>query len=275
MISSLVHSVAFLVVIGSVMHVLERLSPIVPGQKLLREGFATDLVYWLTPCFLYGPLAPKPLAAFFTSISMAAIGSDWLIPGLIAHQPFALQAVEAFVIADFLSYWTHRWLHGRTLWGFHAIHHGVEQMDWLSPIRNHPVNVVLQRICLTAPLLFLGFPVSVVLIIAPVSGLYNFFSHANLTWRFGPLSYILVSPMMHRWHHTPEAEGCNSNYGEVLAIWDVIFGTYRLPETAPARLGLDEAPPADFVGQTLWPLHYYLEPSQRAPEIPNKTLNAS
>jgi sterol desaturase/sphingolipid hydroxylase (fatty acid hydroxylase superfamily) len=71
---------------------------------------------------------------------------------------------------------------------------------------------------------------------------------------------------MHRWHHTPEAVGCNSNYGEALAIWDVLFGTLYLPECAPQRLGLDDPPPDDFVGQTLWPIHYFLE-QESAPEV--------
>jgi len=56
--------------------------------------------------------------------------------------------------------------------------------------------------------------------------------------------------------------GCNSNFGEALAIWDVLFGTFYLPEGQPERLGLDDAPPEDFVGQTLWPIRYFLAPAQ-------------
>jgi sterol desaturase/sphingolipid hydroxylase (fatty acid hydroxylase superfamily) len=266
MLGALCNSIAWLVVIASLMWLLERVRPVRPGQTLLRSGFVTDLIYWLIPYFLYGPLGPKPLAAAAAGLASRLTGSPEIGFAAVAAQPFWLQAVEAFVLADFLSYWAHRWLHGRTLWAFHAIHHGSVEMDWLSTVRNHPVNVALQRVVLTAPLILVGFPAAVVLAIGPASAMYNFFTHANLDWRFGPLRYVFVSPILHRWHHTPEAEGCNSNFGEALAIWDVLFGTFYLPDRQPERLGLVDSPPEDFVGQTLWPIRYHLRraPARRA-----------
>jgi sterol desaturase/sphingolipid hydroxylase (fatty acid hydroxylase superfamily) len=255
MLGGLCNSIGWLVLIGAFMAAVERIHPASPAQRLFRSGFVTDLIYWLTPYFLYGPLAPKPLAAAASSLAGGAV----LGLSAIARQPLWAQAVEAFLFADFLSYWGHRWLHGRALWPFHAIHHSVEEMDWLSTIRNHPVNVVIQRLVLTLPLLLVGFPVKAILVIAPFSALYNIFTHANLDWRFGPLRYLLVSPALHRWHHEPGL-GCDRNFGEALAIWDVLFGTFYLPEGTPERLGLDHGPPADIVGQTLWPAHYFLEP---------------
>ena len=262
MLGAFCNSIAWLVVIATAMGTLERLRPAHPAQRFLRSDFVTDLIYWLTPYFIYGPLAPKPLAAAAAWLAVTVTGSSAVGLAAISRQPFWLQAAEAFVLADFLSYWAHRWLHGRPLWAFHAIHHGVVEMDWLSTIRNHPVNVIVQRLALTAPLLLLGFPVSVILAIAPASALYNIFTHANLDLDYGPLRRMLVSPNMHRWHHTPIAMGCNSNFGEALAIWDVLFGTLYLPERLPERLGLDDVPPEDFVGQTLWPIRYFLAPAQ-------------
>src|SRR4051812_40217862 len=212
MFGALCNSVAWLALIGAVMATLEWLKPANPAQRFLRSGFVTDLIYWLAPYFLYGPLAPKHLAAGAGWVSTALTGSAALGFAAISRQPPWLQAAEAFLVADFLSYWGHRWLHGRTLWPFHAIHHSAEELDWLSTIRNHPVNVVVQRLVLTAPLLLVGFPVQAILTIAPISALYNILTHANLDWRFGPLRYVLVSPLMHRWHHTPEGRGCHSNF---------------------------------------------------------------
>ena len=257
MLGALCNSIAWLIAIAGLMWVIERIRPAQPGQNFFRSGFVTDIIYWLVPYFLYGPLAPKPLAAAGAWLAFELTGSTHLGFAAVARQPFWLQALEAFVVADFLSYWAHRWLHGRTLWPFHAIHHASVEMDWLSTVRNHPVNVILQRIALTAPLVLIGFPVAVVLAIGPASAIYNIFTHANLDWRYGPLRYFIVSPMMHRWHHTPEAQGCNSNFGEALAIWDVMFGTFYMPDRKPERLGLDDSPPEDFVGQTLWPIDYF------------------
>jgi sterol desaturase/sphingolipid hydroxylase (fatty acid hydroxylase superfamily) len=260
MLGAMCNSIAWLVLIGAAMAALERLRPAHPAQRFVRSGFVTDLIYWLTPYFLYGPFAPKPIAAAAAFVATALTGSAAIGFAAIGRQPFWAQAVEAFVLADFLSYWAHRWLHGRGLWAFHAVHHGVVEMDWLSTIRNHPVNVIVQRVVLTAPLLALGFPVAAILTVAPISAVYNIFTHANVDIRFGPLRYLLVSPALHRWHHTPIGAGCNSNFGEALAVWDVLFGTFYLPDTAPERLGLDDGPPEDFVGQTLWPIHYFLAP---------------
>jgi sterol desaturase/sphingolipid hydroxylase (fatty acid hydroxylase superfamily) len=262
MLGAFCNSIAWLVVIAVAMGALERLRPANPAQRFLRSDFVTDLIYWLTPYFIYGPLGPKPLAAAAARVAVMLTGSSAVGFAAIGRQPFYLQAVEAFLLADFLSYWAHRWLHGRSLWAFHAIHHGVAEMDWLSSIRNHPINVIIQRLALTAPLLLLGFPVSVILAMAPACALYNIFTHANLDLDFGPLRRLFVSPNMHRWHHTPLAMGCNSNFGEALAIWDVLFGTFYMPEGQPKRLGLEEAPPADFVGQSLWPIQYFLAPSR-------------
>jgi sterol desaturase/sphingolipid hydroxylase (fatty acid hydroxylase superfamily) len=258
------NSIAWLVLVGAAMGAFERIAPASPAQKFLRSGFVTDLIYWLTPYFLYGPLAPRSLTVLAQSVWLALTGSSVVGFAFVARQPFWAQAGEAFVLADFLSYWAHRWLHGRNLWAFHAIHHGVVEMDWLSTIRNHPVNVVLQRLLLTLPLLALGFPVAAILAMAPFSAMYNIFTHANVDWRFGPLGRLLVSPAMHRWHHAVETKGCNSNFGEALAIWDVAFGTFYLPDDLPQRLGLEDGPPEDFIGQTLWPVHYFSAPRTQA-----------
>ena len=265
MLGAFCNSIAWLVLLGAAVGTLEHFWPAHPKQRFLRSDFVTDLLYWLTPYFLYGPFAPKALTTFVSSVWVWATGSSVVGFVFIARQPLWAQAAEAFVLADFLSYWAHRWLHGRSLWAFHAIHHGVVEMDWLSAIRNHPVNVVIQRLVLTLPLLVLGFPVMAILAMAPISALYNIFTHANLNWRFGKLGFLFVSPVMHRWHHSLETKGCNSNFGEALAIWDVMFGTFYVPDHLPQQLGLEDGPPADIVGQTLWPIRNFLElPPQTA-----------
>ena len=257
MLGSFCNSIAWLVLLGAFLSALEWTWPAGRKGGLLRSDFVTDLIYWLSPYFLYGPLAPKPIAAGMAWIAVSLTGSPEIGLSALRGQPFWLQVVEAFVAADFISYWGHRWLHGRTLWAFHAIHHGAVEVDWLTTARNHPVNTVLQRLLFTAPLLLIGFPVAAILAIAPIGALYNILTHVNLDWRFGPLRRVFVSPMLHRWHHTPGI-GCDRNFGEALAIWDVMFGTFFLPEGSPQRLGLDDGPPADIVGQTLWPAHYFL-----------------
>ena len=60
------------------------------------------------------------------------------------------------VVGDFMSYWAHRWLHTPMLWDYHAIHHSSETMDWLSSLRHHPVDDIINRVLQASPLLISG-----------------------------------------------------------------------------------------------------------------------
>ena len=87
------------------------------------------------------------------------------------------------------------------------------------------------------------------------------FVHANLNWTLGPLKYVFATPVFHRWHHTHLDEGGNSNFGSLLSIWDVLFGTFYMPErTLPARYGIDEpAYPQGFLGQLVHPFRQLID----------------
>jgi sterol desaturase/sphingolipid hydroxylase (fatty acid hydroxylase superfamily) len=148
----------------------------------------------------------------------------------------------------------HRLFHRPRLWPFHAVHHSSTEVDWLSAVRLHPVNDVLARIVQAAPIL-LGFPATVLAVYVPFISFYAILLHANVSWTFGPLRYVLASPTFHRWHHTTEREGLDKNFAGFLPLWDMLFGTFYMPPgKQPQLFGvLHNDVPQDLIGQLLYP----------------------
>ena len=67
------------------------------------------------------------------------------------------------------------------------------------------------------------------------------FVHANLNWTFGPLKYVIATPVFHRWHHGPPHLGGNKNFAPTFALWDYLFGTFYMPEgELPKEYGVDD-----------------------------------
>ena len=118
------------------------------------------------------------------------------------------------LLADFLAYWTHRVFHARWLWPFHAVHHSSTTVDWLSSVRLHPVNDVVARVVQVLPLYWMGFNAGALAAFVPFLTFYALVLHANVNWSFGPLRFIVASPVFHRWHHTSEEEGLDKNFAQ-------------------------------------------------------------
>ena len=87
-------------------------------------------------------------------------------------------------------------------------------------------------------------------------GFHSAFVHANLNWTLGPFKYVLATPVFHRWHHTSPAEGGESNFAPTFAIWDLLFGTFYMPEgKLPETFGVDDPtfPTEGYLAQLIHP----------------------
>jgi sterol desaturase/sphingolipid hydroxylase (fatty acid hydroxylase superfamily) len=175
--------------------------------------------------------------------------------GPLVQLPLWLQAILILVVGDFIGYWSHRWFHSRRLWKFHAIHHSSTELDWLSSVRLHPVNEVGSRILQAIPFVLLGFSPKAVAAYVPFLTFYAILIHANVSWGFGPLRYVIATPLFHRWHHTSEDEALDKNFAGLLPLWDILFGTLYLPEgKRPTHFGThDHSVPESFLGQLAYP----------------------
>jgi sterol desaturase/sphingolipid hydroxylase (fatty acid hydroxylase superfamily) len=136
--------------------------------------------------------------------------------------------------------------HTMNFWRFHAIHHSAVDVDWLTAARFHPINIIVHSVLVGIIIYVMGFNPRAWLILAPFDILYSPLVHANLNWTYGPLRYVLASPVFHRWHHTHLDEGGNKNFAPTFPFLDIIFGTYYDPkDRRPEVFGTPNDPISD------------------------------
>lgn len=256
----------------AVLSPLERLWP-ARRQPIQRQGFWTDVVFWVfTP--LVGKLLTFTLVTLLAAWLFSLFGRDFNLTstegwGPVGQQPLWLQAIEVLILADFIFYWAHRLFHGRQLWPFHAVHHSNTHMDWLTSMRFHPVNDVISRACQAIPLVLLGFAPAAVVCMIPIVVIFIVVTHANVSWSWGPLKYLFVSPLYHHWHHSTDEQAIDKNFAGVLVLWDWLFGTLYLPHgKRPQAYGvLDADMPTGPIGLLTYPLQKVLEPASDSDEL--------
>jgi sterol desaturase/sphingolipid hydroxylase (fatty acid hydroxylase superfamily) len=248
-----------LVSLGLVFFIIERLVARGRKQPLLRKGWLTDVIYFLSTPFLTKPITTAffilpvgiLIAMNITTKEMLQLG-QYRGFGPIGGQPLWLQAIEIYALGDLIAYWTHRLFHSGRMWNFHAVHHSSEDLDWLGSVRVHPVNDLINKLFQVSPLLLLGFNPTVTASSAVFFTLYAIFLHANVNWDFGPLRCVIATPVFHRWHHSKDREAWDKNFAGLLPIWDIVFGTYYMPKGRyPENFGIDDEMPNGFFGQ-LW-----------------------
>jgi sterol desaturase/sphingolipid hydroxylase (fatty acid hydroxylase superfamily) len=144
--------------------------------------------------------------------------------------PIAVQAVLMVLLADFLRYWLHRAAHHyQPLWRLHAVHHSPSRLYWLNVARFHPLEKALQFVFDALPFLLLGVDAQVIAWYFVFYAINGFFQHSNIELRYGPLNYLISSAELHRWHHSRIPQESNTNFGNNVIIWDLLFGTRFLP----------------------------------------------
>ena len=169
-----------------------------------------------------------PLGA--VGVALVADKEGW---GLFnqAHMPGWLAVVLSIVALDLAIYLQHVMFHAvPVLWRMHMVHHADLDIDVTTGLRFHTFEIVLSLgIKLTAVVL-LGAPALAVLVFEVLLNATSMFSHGNLQlpdWLDRALRLFLVTPDMHRVHHSVLAAETNSNFGFNLPWWDFLFGTYR------------------------------------------------
>jgi sterol desaturase/sphingolipid hydroxylase (fatty acid hydroxylase superfamily) len=145
-----------------------------------------------------------------------------------------------------LSYGIHRAMHAVPfLWPIHRVHHSDRVLDVSTTVRFHPLEAVIPALPAAAVVLLLGLPPIAVLLYELLDAVINLLSHAALPWprwldRAARL--VIVTPALHRVHHSPDPAETDSNFGATLSIWDRIFGTLVEPRAPDAAVGVDRMP---------------------------------
>jgi len=212
---------------------VERLAPYDPKWKESDGEEATDAAH--TGISAAVDHATKGCLATWVAQSalvQAAAGS-WGSQAL-ASLPLVARVVAALIVGEIGGYASHWLFHVRSLpfWELHRVHHAVSRLWWLNTARFHPLDVVAQLLLIYPPLFVAGLGDSEVLFwYGTIFNTVGQLSHCNVRTRSGALNFIFNTPDCHRFHHNRRLSHSNSNYGQVLMIYDVLLGTFVDPST--------------------------------------------
>ena len=164
------------------------------------------------------------------AVALAAAGNGWGLLNLVAL-PSWLAGVLAFVLLDLAIYGQHMMFHHvPPLWRLHRMHHADLDFDVTTGLRFHPIEIFLSLLIKMAVVVALGAPAAAVIVFEVVLNGTSLFNHANVRlpgamdrW----LRLIVVTPDMHRVHHSIHRDETDSNFGFNLPWWDRLFATYR------------------------------------------------
>ncbi len=175
-----------------------------------------------------------PLAA----VGFAAYAAEhgWgLLNNIALPEPLAL--VLAVVAMDLAIYLQHVMFHAvPALWRLHQVHHADPDYDLTTGARFHPIEIILSMLIKVSVIAVIGAPAAAVLLFELLLNATAMFNHGNVKLPAGvdaSLRLLLVTPDMHRVHHSTDHAEANSNFGFNLPVWDRLFGTYRANTRLP------------------------------------------
>lgn len=217
---------------------IEFLFPLKTEWKMTKKSFVRDLKWMAVGALIFG------LIQF--GVQILAIDISHSNKGIIANSSILTGAVLSLIIYEFFQYWYHRLSHTGTgkfrkwLWRVHLIHHLPKKVYLLMHPVFHPINMIFMQIIIQGSLILLGAKAESIFIFNAIMGLQGLISHFNVDIKAGWLNYIFIGTELHRYHHSANIREAQ-NYGSVISIWDLIFGTfYYKPGQSPKQLGIKE-----------------------------------
>jgi sterol desaturase/sphingolipid hydroxylase (fatty acid hydroxylase superfamily) len=230
---------------------------IIPAHKIPGRHYRFNLAYAFVNIMAITAVTPfiSAGAAYviqrvgFGLIDLRALGF-----GSISGAFFAL--LVSTLIFDFFLYWQHRLEHrSKILWQQHLLHHSDEHMNVTTAARQHLFENISLPLFVTIPMAVLfKLPSIEIAMLSLIPFAWQYFTHANIKFGFGPLWWLLTSPNYHRIHHSLEQNHIDKNFVGLFPIWDIIFGTAVVP-----RRG--ECPPTGVANVSVQTLtHAYLLP---------------
>jgi len=164
--------------------------------------------------------------------------------------PFWLYVVLGVMLLDFIGAYLAHWVEHKVkpLWMMHLVHHSDHHVDTTTANRHHPLESLVRFIFTLFGVFVLGAPIGIVMFYQSLSVVLSQFNHANITLPKKLdtlLSYVLVTPHMHKVHHHYVLPYTDSNYGNIFACWDRLLGTYKNLAAEKIVYGVDVFPNED------------------------------
>jgi len=187
------------------------------------------------------------LAFLLLKASDWVIANDFGIINWLPEMPLGLYVLLGVLLMDFIgAYLAHYVEHKvKPLWMIHLVHHTDHKVDTTTANRHHPLESLIRYAFTLIGVIIIGTPIGIVMLYQSMSLIATQFSHANIKLpkkvdHF--ISYILVSPDMHKIHHHYVLPYTDSNYGNIFSIWDRLFGTYMKMDREKLVYGVDVFP---------------------------------
>ena len=158
------------------------------------------------------------------------ISYSWLVKYITIYklEPIWLAIIIAFIVQDFSGYWLHRMNHRvNILWNRHIIHHSSEEFNLSCALRQEISAIVRFGAIFMIPAALLGISPTIFAVLGPIHLFMQFWYHTRLINKMGWLEKFLVTPSHHRVHHAINAKYMDKNYGQILIVWDKLFGTFQ------------------------------------------------
>lgn len=198
-----------------------------------------NVMFIFTALTIQLSLTPFVLAIAKWSIA-AHFGLVYFIPG---HQNPWVFFISTFLMLDFCEYFYHVVMHKvKLLWKFHLIHHSDHEMDVSTTVREHPVETFIRVCCSIVWVTLSGATLGTLIIRQTFQTVSNLLAHSKIDFPYEiqrVYGILFITPDLHRVHHHYERPHTDSNYGDVLSIWDRIFGTFREMDKNDIIYGID------------------------------------
>lgn len=187
----------------------------------------------------FNTIVAKILMIVFTPLMAYWVQSqDFGLLPLLSLKPW-VSFILSIVLLDLIIYFQHRIFHFVPFfWRFHAVHHSDENLDFSSAGRFHPVEIGLSLLVKGMAIMILGPAVWAVVIFESILNGSATFNHANIklpTLLSNKLEKLIVTPKMHRIHHSVVRRESDTNFGFCFSVWDRLFSTYTLKDGAGDR----------------------------------------
>lgn len=252
------------VVFGVIAYITKRRA-ILDAFRRARPEIVTNLVLLLVNAAVFGPLLLVPIMTGYSLVPRPQVLVD-----LWTAMPSAVSVAVGIVVMEFAAYWRHRFEHARALWPVHATHHADEAMTWLSVRRKHPLGELLSVLIDNLPAVLLSLPFWTIAAGMVLRSWWGYFIHADVPWTLGRFGKVLISPAAHRLHHIRDEELMGANFGNMLTVWDRMFGTYTDPAPyVDCKTGIAEGT-RDALGELARPFEarYWRKPAPQPAEQP-------
>jgi sterol desaturase/sphingolipid hydroxylase (fatty acid hydroxylase superfamily) len=170
--------------------------------------------------------------------------NNWGILHVLPEMKLMVYAIVGLLLLDLVGAYFAHWVQHRipVLWRFHVIHHSDPHVDTTTANRHHPGESMIRFVCTILAVVITGAPMWLVFLYQSLSVVFSQFNHANIQLpkkldHF--ISYIFVSPDMHKVHHHYVLPYTDTNYGNIFSVWDRLFGTFSTLSQTKIIYGID------------------------------------